>query len=117
MIRCRICKVPLVGFLSAIGKAFFNIRRSTVDPEICNKCAAKAGDSGRKNKNIITDDKSYQCQICARIIHSNHAIEHIKAEEYLINLIRKNHPKWQHKEPTCPECLEYYRKLIKDAEI
>lgn len=117
MTRCKICKVPLNGFLSAIGKAFFNIRRSSIDPEICNKCAAKGKEDNVKNNNIISDDKTYQCQICSRVIHSEHAIEHIKAEEYLINLIKKDHPKWQHKGTTCQECIQYYRKLIKDAEI
>jgi len=111
------CKVPLNGFLSAIGKAFFNIRRSDSDPEICNKCATKVKESGIKNKNMVLEEKIYQCQICRRAIHTEHAIEHIKAEEYIINLIKKDHPKWQHKGPTCEDCLQYYRKLVKDAEI
>lgn len=115
MTRCKICKVPLTGFLSAMGKAFFNIRRSETDPEICNKCANK--EQSKAVDNAATDDKTYQCQICARNIHSQHAIEHIKAEEYLISLIKKEHPNWNHKGATCSECLEYYRKLIKNAEI
>jgi hypothetical protein len=61
--------------------------------------------------------KTYKCQICERIVHEEHAIEHIKAEEYLIALIKKDHPQWKHKEPTCLECIKYYRRLIKDAEI
>lgn len=115
MTRCKICKVPLTGFLSNIGKAFFNIRRSEGDPEVCNKCVVK-----KQNKtagDINSDDTIYQCQICSRAVHQQHALEHIKAEEYLINLIKKDHPQFQHKGPTCQECIEYYRKLIKNAEI
>ncbi len=115
MTRCKICKVPLTGFLSNIGKAFFNIRRSDQDPEICNKCASKERDAAVENANL--NDKTYQCQICSRTVHQQHALEHIKAEEYLIELIKKDHPQWKHKGPTCQECIEYYRKLIKDAEI
>lgn len=115
MVRCKICKVPLTGFLSNIGKAFFNIRPSEKDPEVCNKCAGK--EQVKPAASINVDDKTYQCQICSRTVHQEHALEHIKAEEYLINLIKKDHPEFQHKGPTCKECVEYYRKLIKDAEI
>lgn len=117
MIRCKICKVPLSGFLGAIGKFFFNVRRSDVDSVICNKCAAKEKDNSIKNKNIASEDKTYQCQICSRIISTEHAIEHIKAEEYLIKLITKDHPGWHHNGHTCEECIQYYRRLVKDAEI
>jgi hypothetical protein len=59
----------------------------------------------------------YRCQICEREIDEFAGIAHIKAEEYLVELIRKNHPEWQEDKGTCPKCLEYYRKLVKDAEI
>ena len=106
MRRCKICKFPLDGFLSSIGKLFLRVRPSSQNPEICNKCA-----------DIQTEPKQYQCQICQRMVHKEHAIMHAKAEEYLINLIKKDHPQWQQKGPTCKECIEYYRKLIKEAEI
>jgi len=51
------------------------------------------------------------------MIHENHSLEHIKAEEYLIELIRKDHSHWRHKKPTCQECVDYYRKLVKNNEI
>ena len=51
------------------------------------------------------------------MVHESHSLEHIKAEEYLISLIQKDHPQWQDKEPTCKECIEYYQKLVKDSEI
>ena len=64
-----------------------------------------------------SDDVMYQCQVCKRMVHESHSLEHIKAEEYLISLIQKDHPQWQDKEPTCKECIEYYQKLVKDSEI
>jgi hypothetical protein len=59
----------------------------------------------------------YKCQICNKYIDEFAGIAHIKAEEYLIDLIRRNHPEWNEKGKTCHQCVEYYRKLIKDAEI
>ncbi|MBU2541283.1 MAG: hypothetical protein KJ593_05215 [Candidatus Omnitrophica bacterium] len=59
----------------------------------------------------------YRCQICQREIDEVAAISHIKAEEYLMNLILKDHPEWHEKNPTCKKCLEYYRRLIKDSEV
>lgn len=115
MVRCKICKVPLTGFMANIGKAFFNIRRSEPDSEVCNKCAGK--EQNKTAEAVNQSDKTYQCQICSRTVHQEHALEHIKTEEYLIELIKKDHPQWQHKGPTCKECIEYYRKLVKDAEI
>ena len=109
MIRCKKCNVPLDGVLGKIGKTILRIKPSSQDPQLCNKCA---GEKATKTKG-----KKYQCQICNRMIHEEHALEHIKAEEYLINLIKKDHPGWEHKQPTCPECIEYYRKLIKEAEL
>jgi len=59
----------------------------------------------------------YRCQICQREIDEFASLAHIKAEEYLIQLILRDHPEWQKNGHTCQECLEYYRKLVKDAEI
>lgn len=59
----------------------------------------------------------YRCQICERDIDDFASIAHIKAEEYLIELIKKNHPEWEKDKKTCHACIEYYRKLVKDAEI
>lgn len=59
----------------------------------------------------------YKCQICNRDIDDFVGIAHIKAEEYLLGLIRKDHPEWKEDEKTCHKCVEYYRKLINEAEI
>ena len=59
----------------------------------------------------------YRCQICERDIDDFAAIAHAKAEEYIIELIRSDHPQWHENKTTCKKCLEYYRKLIKETEI
>ena len=117
MLRCKKCGIPLDGLLGNIGKVIFRIKTSSQDSRICNKCAGEKVDKGKDKQASKTEGKKYQCQICNRMIHEEHALEHIKAEEYLMDLIRKDHPDWQHMQPTCPECVEYYRRLIKEAEI
>jgi hypothetical protein len=59
----------------------------------------------------------YRCQICDRDIDDFVSIVHIKSEEYLMDLIQRDHPEWDEKGKTCHKCVEYYRKLVKDAEI
>jgi len=102
--------------LSVIGKTIFNIKPSAQDHEVCNKCIGKQQLHPSSSCEHLKT-KKYTCQICSRSIHQEHALEHIKAEEYLISLIKKDHPQWQLKDTTCKECIEYYRTLVKDAEI
>ncbi len=59
----------------------------------------------------------YKCQLCDREIDDFASIAHAKAEEYLIELIRRDHPEWKEHEKTCHKCIEYYRKLVKETEI
>ena len=59
----------------------------------------------------------YTCQICGRQVDDFASIPHIKTEEYLLELIRGAHPEWHEKKATCHKCVDYYRKLVKDAEI
>ncbi len=68
-------------------------------------------------KKKISEGKKYKCQICGRMIHQEHSLEHVKAEEYLIGLIQKDHSHWKDKEPTCQDCIEYYRKLVDKTEV
>ena len=63
------------------------------------------------------EEKLYKCQICGRMIHEKHALGHIKAEEYIIHLIKKDHPKWDEKDASCPKCVAYYRELVDKTEI
>jgi len=59
----------------------------------------------------------YHCQICDREIDDFAGIAHIKAEEYILALIKHDHPEWKAEQKTCPQCIEYYRKLVKETEI
>ncbi|MBP7836281.1 MAG: hypothetical protein KA022_02275 [Candidatus Omnitrophica bacterium] len=59
----------------------------------------------------------YKCQVCGREIDDFASITHIKAEEYILDLIRRDHPEWHEDKKTCRKCVEYYRKLVRDAEI
>jgi len=59
----------------------------------------------------------YRCQICDRDIDEDAALMHVKTEEYLIELIKKEHPDWAKDKKTCHQCLDYYRRLVKEAEI
>ncbi|MBN3040267.1 MAG: hypothetical protein JW867_03995 [Candidatus Omnitrophica bacterium] len=105
MLKCKQCGVPLRGFLSKIPRVIFNVHPSKNDPAVCNKCQ-------EKNK-----ERKYKCHICGRMIHEEHSIEHVKAEEYLTGLIKKDRQHWQGKEPTDEQCYEYYRELIRKTEI
>ncbi|MCX5714242.1 MAG: hypothetical protein NT033_05435 [Candidatus Omnitrophica bacterium] len=60
---------------------------------------------------------TYKCQICDREIDEFVSLTHIKSEEYLMELIRKDHPEWSKNDKTCQECIKYYRKLVKEGEI
>lgn len=104
MRRCKKCKVPLEGPLAKVSNILFKVSPSQENPDICNKCAPDK-------------PKKYQCQICERYIDEDAALSHIKAEEYIISLIQKDHPQWQKDNKICHECVEYYRKLVKRAEI
>jgi hypothetical protein len=59
----------------------------------------------------------YKCKICERNIDDFVSIAHIKAEEYLIDLIQRDHPEWKDTDTACHKCIEYYRKLVKETEI
>ena len=61
--------------------------------------------------------RKHKCQICGREIDDAVGLAHVKAEEYLIELIRRDHPQWNKDRGTCDLCLEYYRELIKRTEI
>lgn len=103
MNSCKLCGVPLRGFLALIPRLLFGVRASRDSSIVCNKCATK--------------NKMYRCSICSRMIHEATAIEHVKAEEYFISLIRKDHSYWGDKIPTEEECLNHYREMVRKTEI
>jgi len=59
----------------------------------------------------------YRCRICDRDIDDFVSIAHIKTEEYLIELIMRDHPEWEKDNKICHQCVDYYRKLVKETEI
>ncbi len=105
MKRCQRCRVPLEGRVAAVLKKVLKITASKDNPDFCNKCrpAPKGG--------------GYVCRICNRTVSEAHALAHVKAEEYLLGLIKKDHPEWKESDDTCPECIAYYRKLIDKTNI
>lgn len=120
MKKCKVCGGVLNGLVGKIKKIFFNQPSSGKDQDVSNKGVNKA-ESNKSEKKIsestTREDEKYQCPICKRMILQSHAIEHIKTEEYLMGLISKDHPRWAKEEPVCKECIDYYRKLVEDAEI
>jgi hypothetical protein len=117
MQRCRKCRVPLDGFLGKISSALFKTTVSKSDATLCNKCERQGLVYEPHSRGPHHPSGKYRCQICERDIDETAALVHIKTEEYLIALIKKDHPDWAKDKKTCHECLDYYRRLIKEAEI
>ena len=105
MKRCKKCNVPLEGAFSKILSKLIKVSASKEDPSRCSRCLDK------------TKTDTYLCQICNRVIDEKVALTHIKAEEYILHLIKKDHPEWKEDKETCPRCVNYYRELIKKGEI
>ena len=105
MKRCQRCKVPLEGALSKLLKMTLKVSPALDNPALCNHCASKK------------KSEAYTCQICHRTMDESLALAHIKAEEYLLHLIKKDHPEWKEDKKTCHVCIDYYRELIKKANI
>jgi len=105
MKKCKKCKVPLEGLMAAFLKKILKITVSQDNPDLCNKCLPAAKEGG------------YVCPICNRIVNEARALTHVKAEEYLLGLIKKDHPEWKESGGACPDCIAYYRRLIKEANI
>ena len=116
MQRCRKCRVPLDGFLGKIASSLFKINPSKSDATLCNKCEQPSIYEAHSRGPHHPSGK-YRCQICERDIDEAVALTHVKSEEYLIELIKKDHPDWAKDKKTCHKCLDYYRRLIKEAEI
>jgi len=105
MRHCKKCHVPLEGKMAAFLKKILGVAPSKDDPDLCNKCRPAPKENG------------YVCQICNRAVNEANALSHVKAEEYLLSLIKKDHPEWKESSSACPECVAYYRKLIKETNI
>jgi hypothetical protein len=120
MKKCKVGGGALSGLVGKIKKIFFNHPPSGKGQDASSKSVdnTKSNKLEKKISEATTrEEEKYQCPICKRMILESHAIEHIKTEEYLMGLISKDHPKWSKKDPVCQECIDYYRKLVEDAEI
>lgn len=106
MKKCGVCQAPLEGPASKWARIFPRRSPSKDDPALCGRCAKK------KKPNA-----SYVCQICLRPVDEADALTHVKAEEYLLELILKDHPEWKEENATCPRCIGYYRELKVKAKI
>jgi len=104
MKKCQKCDAPIEGRVAAILKKVIRIKPPKNETHLCAQCAPKPRGG-------------YVCQICERTISEENALTHVKAEEYLLHLIKKDHPEWKGSNDTSPECLAYYRKLIREANI
>ena len=51
------------------------------------------------------------CPICKRENDEGTVDLCSAAYKYVIEKIRRDHPKWVEKDGACPKCLEYYEKL------
>ena len=57
--------------------------------------------------------KDYKCPVCENlfprdlIVFLNHTNGHI------LDKIKERHPDWASPEGICPQCVEYYEKLLK----
>ncbi|MDD5018853.1 MAG: hypothetical protein PHH75_01595 [Candidatus Omnitrophica bacterium] len=109
MKRCRQCHVPLEGRWANILKKILKLETSRESPDLCNKCDA----ANKKKKS----SSGYICRICNRRVDETIALTHVKTEEYLLELIRKDHPEWKEEHGACPKCIDYYRQLIKRGGI
>ena len=78
MKRCQKCNVPLEGAFSVLVKKVLKCRTSDENPSVCNRCSNDAK----------INTAAYTCQICNRAIDEGSALTHIKAEEYLLHLIK-----------------------------
>lgn len=108
MEKCQKCMVPIKKGFSGMLKKLFIHNSSLENTGLCNRCATAT---------IKSTTGEYTCQICDRVVDESAALTHVKAEEYLLSLIKKDHPEWSETEGTCPECINYYRDLIKKAKI
>ncbi len=105
MRRCRKCRVPLEGTMAKIVGKILRVFASKEDPTLCHRCYSKQ------------QKESYVCRICNRVVDTQSALTHVKAEEYLLSLIKKDHPEWKDEHGACPQCIDYYRQLIDKAKI
>lgn len=58
-----------------------------------------------------------RCPRCGKTIQAPMLLAHAKAEEYLIELIKRDHPEWVQPDGTCSRCSNYYRVLAQRTGV
>ena len=58
-----------------------------------------------------------RCPRCGRTVTGPLLLIHAKAEEYLLELIKRDHPEWGEPDGTCPRCAAYYRTLVEQVGV
>ncbi|MFZ5801306.1 MAG: hypothetical protein ACOY3D_08060 [Candidatus Omnitrophota bacterium] len=53
------------------------------------------------------------CPLCKKEVNDKLLQTCVDAEKWVVEQIREHHPDWVAKDGSCPQCLEYYRKLGK----
>ncbi len=69
--------------------------------------------SNEQSRASMMDD----CPRCGKTINGPTRLVHVKAEEYLIGLIKRDHPEWVDPDGTCPQCATYYRVLVERTGV
>lgn len=71
----------------------------------------------RRPETLVHTPMTYRCPRCGRTIQKPLVLAHAKAEEYLIGLIRRDHPEWRQPDGACPACQAYYRALVERTGV
>ncbi len=56
-------------------------------------------------------EKKKRCPICKKEKEEEIVDVCNAGYEYIIDLIKKDHPDWLEKDGSCPNCIDYYKKL------
>lgn len=62
-------------------------------------------------------ERMYRCSRCGKIIRGSLLLVHTKAEEYIIELLKRDHPEWVDHNGACSHCEQYYQALVERAGI
>ncbi len=117
MDRCRKCGFPLKGMLARLFAGLLGCRSAKDGSGLCQRCAPGSKAGSRTPDGSASSKGAYTCRICERTMEESAALTHVKTEEYLLELIRKDHPEWREHDAMCPKCVDYYRELIKKGKI